>query len=122
MTKIVLWVDDLDAAEQFYKLLLTAESSDKSAGFVRVYSSDNEVLLHLVPQEYRESNSGAVQIRENAAMKPVFSVNNIDATRARVADLAGTVFGPETEKGYAGFTYCDGYDTEGNVFQLSEKR
>lgn len=122
MTKIVLWVDDIDAAELFYKLLLNAESSDKSAGFVRVHSSENEVLLHLVPEQYRASKSATLQVRENAAIKPVFSVNKIDASRANIAGLDGTVFGPESEQSYADVTYCDGFDTEGNVFQLSEKR
>lgn len=122
MTKIVLWVDDLDSAEQFYKCLLSAESTDKSSSFVRVFTADNEVLLHLVPEEYRDNKNGLAQVRESAAMKPIFSVNNIDVARVSVAGLAGTVFGSETEQSYTGVTYCDGYDTEGNVFQLSEKR
>lgn len=122
MTKVVLWVDELESAEQFYKLLLSADSTDKSEAFVRVYSAENEVLLHLVPEEHRERKSDLVQVRENAAMKPVFSVINIGLARASVSDQAGKVFGPETEQTYAGVAYCDGYDTEGNVFQLSEKR
>ena len=121
MTSIVLWVENLAAAKTFYQELLSASILDDSATFVRVASPANEVLLHLVPEQYREGIATPPVIRELASMKPIFSVTSIAQSRAAVADLAGEVYSADTEQVYAGSRYCDGFDTEGNVFQVAER-
>lgn len=121
MTSIVLWVEDLALAKTFYRELLAAEILDDSATFVRVASETNEVLLHLVPEQYREGVSSPVQVREEATIKPIFSVASIASARQAVAELTGRVNDPDTEQIYAGSRYCDGFDTEGNVFQVAER-
>jgi predicted enzyme related to lactoylglutathione lyase len=121
MTSIVLWVENLAAAKTFYQELLSASILDDSATFVRVASPANEVLLHLVPEQYREGIATPPDIRELASMKPIFSVASIAQSRAAVADLAGEVYSADTEQVYAGSRYCDGFDTEGNVFQVAER-
>lgn len=120
MTSIVLWVENLASAKTFYQELLSASVIDDSATFVRVASSANEVLLHLVPEQYREGIATPPGIREQATIKPIFSVASIAQSRAAVADLAGQVYSADTEQVYAGLRYCDGFDTEGNVFQVAE--
>ena len=120
MTSIVLWVENLASAKPFYQELLSASVIDDSATFVRVASSANEVLLHLVPEQYREGIATPPGIREQATIKPIFSVASIAQSRAAVADLAGQVYSADTEQVYAGLRYCDGFDTEGNVFQVAE--
>lgn len=120
MTSIVLWVENLAAAKSFYQELLSASVLDDSATFVRVASPANEVLLHLVPQKYREGIATPPEVRELASMKPIFPVASIAEARMAVADLAGQVYSADTEQVYAGSRYCDGFDTEGNVFQVAE--
>lgn len=120
MTSIVLWVENLDTAKSFYQRLLSAELVDDTPTFVRVASSTNEVLLHLVPEQYREGISAPPELRETAAIKPIFRVASIEQARTSVAALAGRVYSAETEQVYAGMRYCDGFDIEGNVFQLAE--
>lgn len=120
MTSIVLWVENLAAAKTFYQELLSAEVLDDSPTFVRVASTANEVLLHLVPEQYREGIASPPDIREQATIKPIFSVASIAQARSAVADLAGQVHSSGTEQIYAGSRYCDGFDTEGNVFQVAE--
>jgi predicted enzyme related to lactoylglutathione lyase len=120
VTSIVLWVENLAAAKTFYQELLSASVLDDSATFVRVASPANEVLLHLVPEQYREGIATPPDIREQATIKPIFSVASIAQSRAAVADLAGQVYLADSEQGYAGSRYCDGFDTEGNVFQVAE--
>lgn len=121
MTSIVLWVEDLASAKTFYRELLAAKILDDSATFVRVASEINEVLLHLVPEQYREGVSSPVQVREEATIKPIFSVASIASARQAVAELTGRVNDPDTEQSYADSRYCDGFDTEGNVFQVAER-
>lgn len=120
MTSVVLWVENLAAAKTFYQQLLSAEVVDDSPTFIRVVSPANEVLLHLVPEQYREGIATPPDIREQVSIKPIFSVASIARARTAVAALAGDVYTRETEKIYAGSRYCDGHDTEGNVFQLAE--
>ena len=122
VTSIVLWVENLAAAKTFYQELLSASVLDDSATFVRVASPANEVLLHLVPEQYREGIATPPDIREQATIKPIFSVASIAQSRTAVADLAGQVYSADTEQLYAGSRYCDGFDTEGNVFQVAETK
>ncbi len=121
LTSIVLWVEDLASAKTFYRELLAAKILDDSATFVRVASEINEVLLHLVPEQYREGVASPVQVREEATIKPIFSVASIASARQAVAELTGRVNDPDTEQIYADSRYCDGFDTEGNVFQVAER-
>jgi predicted enzyme related to lactoylglutathione lyase len=120
MTSIVLWVENLAAAKTFYQELLSASVLDDSATFVRVASEANEVLLHLVPEQYREGIATPPDIRELASMKPIFSVVSIAKSRTAVSSLGGQVYSADSEQVYAGSRYCDGFDTEGNVFQVAE--
>ena len=120
MTSIVLWVEDLSIAKDFYQKLLSAEIPDDSATFVRVASKDNEVLLHLVPEQYREGISLPPRLREDAVIKPIFVVPSVNEARAAVAGLSGQVNSADTEQVYAQSRYCDGFDPEGNMFQVSE--
>lgn len=121
LTSIVLWVEDLASAKTFYRELLAAKILDDSATFVRVASEINEVLLHIVPEQYREGVASPVQVREEATIKPIFSVASIASARQAVAELTGRVNDPDTEQIYADSRYCDGFDTEGNVFQVAER-
>jgi predicted enzyme related to lactoylglutathione lyase len=120
LTSIVLWVEDLPSAKTFYRELLNAQILDDSATFVRVASKSNEVLLHLVPEQYREGISSPVAVREEASIKPIFSVTSIESARHAVSELTGQVNDSDTEQTYGESRYCDGYDTEGNVFQVCE--
>jgi catechol-2,3-dioxygenase len=120
LTSIVLWVEDLSIAKDFYQKLLSAEILDESATFVRVASKHNEVLLHLVPEQYREGVSVPPRLREDVMIKPIFVVPSVNEARAAVAGLSGQVNSADTEQVYAQSRYCDGFDPEGNVFQVSE--
>ena len=120
MTSIVLWVEDLSIAKDFYQKLLSAEILDDSATFVRVASKHNEVLLHLVPEQYREGVAVPPRLREDAVIKPIFVVSSVNEARAAVAGFSGQVNSADTEHVYAQSRYCDGFDPEGNVFQVSE--
>ena len=120
MTTIVLWAENLQDSAHFYSALLSATLLDESSEFVRVHSSRNEILLHAVPMEYREGVAVPPVVRSNAVAKPVYQVKSIALARESVQGLAGQVFGAETEQTYGESRYCDGFDPEGNVFQLAE--
>jgi predicted enzyme related to lactoylglutathione lyase len=120
VTTVVLWAEQLEVSADFYAALLSAEKSDQSADFVRISSEENQILLHAVPSEYREGVSVPPTIREEAVMKPVYQVKSIASAREAVQALAGQVFASDREQSYGTAKYCDGFDPEGNVFQLAE--
>ncbi len=119
MSKIVLWVSDLDEANHFYSALFGVKAAEANGDFHVVKSDVNEVFLHLLPIQFRElpSGSGSVVVREEAAIKPIFSVVNIEEARNRVKNL-GAIF-PSDISEYEGIQYLDCVDPEGNVIQLS---
>lgn len=121
MTTIVLWVEDLPLASNFYCNLLAADAVDVSNEFVRVTSAQNEVLLHAVPEKYRVGLPDVARAREEAVIKPVFSIDSIDRARQAVVENGGVVYGVDKENRYGSTTYCDGFDPEGNVFQLAQR-
>ena len=120
MTTVVLWAEELKTAANFYAALLSAELSDESSDFVRVSSDQNQILLHAVPNEYRAGAAAPPVLREDAVIKPVYQVASIAAARDAVSGMAGRVLSVDREQSYGATRYCDGFDTEGNVFQLAE--
>jgi len=120
MSRIVLWVSDLNHQAEFYAALLAAPISSGGPEFTEVSDDQNSVLIHLLPEQYRASiNAGEIaEVREEAAIKPVFTVSDIEAARLRV-EKHSVRFGSEKNI-YGDIAYLDCIDPEGNVIQLSQ--
>lgn len=121
MTKIVLWVSDLDAQTAFYCALLGIEVGVRSDGFVELNSKDNSVLLHELPIEYRAALPLVAQLaaQTDVAIKPVFQVADVEAARKLVAGSLATF--ADIVVTYGNSTYLDVVDPEGNVIQIEQK-
>lgn len=120
MTKIALWVSDMDAQIHFYSRLFDVTAPMPAGGFASVANDENAVLLHQLPSEYAAEVPLESQLPQQSevAIKPVFRVDSIDVAIARVAASFAT-FTDETAI-HGGFTYVDGCDPEGNVIQLEQ--
>jgi catechol 2,3-dioxygenase-like lactoylglutathione lyase family enzyme len=121
MSKIVLWVSDMDAQAAFYSRLLGLEQVIREPGFAELSSEPNSVLLHELPEKYRGTVPLTAQLtaQQEVVIKPVFVVTDIAAARKSINDTFGTVQG--SEKTYGVFTYLDVVDPEGNVIQLEQR-
>jgi hypothetical protein len=64
--------------------------------------------------------TGPIHVREDSYVKVCLPVENLASARVRAAALNGELYPPEQEWEARGFRACDGYDPEGNVFQLRE--
>jgi predicted enzyme related to lactoylglutathione lyase len=115
MSEVVLWVDDLAGASAFYSSLLKLQLKVDAPGYRQLASADNLMHLHEVPPEYR-SDSGEYATREDAAIKPVFVVESIEAAKTAVADVLRV--GKSFE--HDGAVMLDVIDPEGNVIQLKQ--
>ncbi|MFM8926953.1 MAG: VOC family protein [Rhodoluna sp.] len=113
MTTIVLWVSDLKKSADYYKGLFGAESYYLTDGFASVKGSGNEVLLHLVPEQYR----GDVSVGEENPIKPVFRIISLELARD-VAAKHGCSFVAEAME-HNGVKYLDGKDPDGHVIQVA---
>ena len=68
MTTIVLWVSNLERSVKFYSAIFEDKHPYLAEDFASVEGNGNEVLLHLLAEQYRsEPTSG-----EDNPIKPVF--------------------------------------------------
>lgn len=113
MSTIVLWVSNLERSANYYKDLFLAEAPYVTEGFASVKGLGNEVLLHLLPEEYRAEPSYG----ELNPIKPVFSVDDIQRARA-VALKHNCTFKTEVIQ-HGSVSYLDGTDPDGHVIQIA---
>lgn len=104
----VIWVSDLEESVDFYAKLFAAADSYISDGFASVKNGDNEVLLHLLPEEYRAEPS----LGEMNPIKPIFELDSIDAF--------SNLFRGEVVQ-YGDWRYADLVDPDGHVIQIRER-
>ena len=116
MSRIVLWVSDINHQAEFYSALLAAPISSSGPEFSEVSDGQNSVLIHLLPEQYRSESSEA---RDEVAIKPIFNVADIDAALSRIGKFTPRI-GAERNS-YGDITYQDCIDPEGNVIQLSQR-
>lgn len=121
MSKIVLWVSDLDAQVEFYSRLFDVTSPYRVDDFAEVSDGTNSVLLHRLPAEYRATVplTGQLTPQQEVAIKPVFTVGSIAAAQDRV-DVGFATFSSSSNS-HGAFTYRDAIDPEGNVIQLQQR-
>ena len=112
MSTIVLWVSDLNNTAAFYADLFETNSPYVTEGFASVAGNGNEVLLHLLPEQYRSEPS----IGEDNPIKPVFTVSSIQAAR-QVAAKHYCSFKEDVMQ-HGSRNYVDGVDPDGHVIQV----
>ena len=115
MTTVVLWVSDLNASVKFYQALFAAKTPYITDGFASVAGADNEVLLHLLPEQYRAEPS----IGADNPIKPVFEVYSIQDAQLAAGRSGGSISAEIAEHG--DWRYADGLDPDGHVIQVRER-
>lgn len=114
MTTVVLWVSDLDRSISFYSALFEDNSPYRTEGFASVSGFGNEVLLHLLPEEYRSEPT----LGEDNPIKPVFDVQSLDKARLAAGRSGGRIKSEIME--HNNWSYADGNDPDGNIIQVRE--
>jgi catechol 2,3-dioxygenase-like lactoylglutathione lyase family enzyme len=100
-----LWVADLARSVAFYAELFQSNESYVSEGFASVKGGGNEVLLHLLPEEYRDAPS----LGEENPIKPVFKVSSIQSFTTL---LRGEIAQHDN------WAYADLADPDGHIIQI----
>lgn len=118
----VLFCSDVAKLTRFYEAVaaMTRVSGDASHTVLEV--AGFQLVVHGLRGEPGVSAGadGQVPIRQDSYVKVCLPVGSLAAARTRAVALGGQVYPPDKEWQARGFRACDGYDPEGNVFQLRE--
>ncbi len=79
-----------------------------------------DLVIHRIPNEPGTDSSNPPSVREDSYIKVCLPVESIEASRGQASLYGGHVKDRAFEWEARGFRACDGYDPEGNVFQLRE--
>jgi predicted enzyme related to lactoylglutathione lyase len=118
----VLYAKDLDRLVEFYSSVAGIEPQSIEKGFAILGSRPSQFVILRAPKHIADTIVIATppEPRKDAPLKLVFGVDDIAHARDRAAELGGAMNAAEREWEFEGAKVCDGYDPEGNVFQLRQ--
>ena len=117
---LVIYAKAYKKLADFYSAMLPLNVVEQDDEFVLMASDSVELVILQAPTSITKTitMSNPPAPRENVAIKPVFFIDSIQAAREFVHDYGGFVNHPNKEWMFRGYRVCDGYDPEGNIFQL----
>jgi len=118
----VIYAKDLSRVTAFYREVAVLPVTHSEIDYAILESETFQRVVHAIPAGIAASIDVASppMRREDAAVKLIFPVPSIDASRALAALHGGALNPPEREWQFRGRRICDGHDPEGNVIQLRE--
>jgi predicted enzyme related to lactoylglutathione lyase len=118
----VLYAKNLDRVVEFYSSVAGIEPQSIEKGFAILGAGPSQFIIVRVPKRIADTIDIATppEPREGTPLKLVFGVEDIAHARDRAAELGGAINAAQREWEFEGAKVCDGYDPEGNVFQLRQ--
>ncbi|WP_313951602.1 glyoxalase/bleomycin resistance/dioxygenase family protein [Accumulibacter sp.] len=118
----LIYAKDLERLSHFYQTLLSMQVLCADREHHVIESADIQLVIHAIPPRIAARFSIATPPvpREEQSLKLFFTVPSLSGAETVAASLGGALFGQE----YAGpgFKVRNGYDPEGNIFQVRENR
>jgi hypothetical protein len=120
----VLFTVRMNPLAHFYEQVVGMEIIRTAADHIVLEIGAFRLTVHQIPQEYAKNIviTSPPAIRENGSTKLSFRVESISHSRQIAAEMGGLVYGPDREWSNDERTVCDGYDSDGNVFQVCQAR
>ncbi|MGD9793266.1 MAG: VOC family protein [Acidimicrobiia bacterium] len=118
--RAVIYAKHLNRMVAFYAGVVGLEEITRADDHVVLARGDQRLVIVEIPAFIAATFEvgDPPQRREDAAIKPVFAVDDLAAARATALRLGGAIDGPELEWSFDGARVRDGHDPEGNVIQL----
>lgn len=118
----MVFVNDVPRVTAFYRDLIQMTLSTGDSKHSVLELRGFELVIHKLSNEppVERVQAGRARAREDSYIKICLPVLNIAAARKIAKSLGGHVKDPQFEWEARGFRACDGYDPEGNVFQVRE--
>ena len=120
----VLFTVRLMPLAHFYEQVVRMHIVKTASDHVVLEIGTFRLTVHQIPEQYAKNIAitSPPAVRDSGATKLSFRVDSISGSRPAAAKLGGLVYGPEREWSSDEITACDGYDPDGNVFQLVQER
>ena len=117
-----LYAKDAGRLAGFYAEVLGLERAEEGASFVVLASEGVELAIVQVPPAIAETILVAdpPEVREDLPIKLSVLVDDAEAVRPVVVRAGGGLAAPEAAWAWRGHLHVDGWDPEGNVFQLRQ--
>lgn len=112
---------DVPRLARFYSVVASMAVLHEDDAHVVLETEGFQLVIHALRGEPDPSGTtGGPAIREDSYIKVCLPVERIAAARNLAQSLGGGLQPPEREWEARGFRACDGFDPEGNVFQLRQ--
>ena len=120
----VLFTVNLQRLAHFYEQVVGMHVVKTASDHVVLEIGSFRLTVHQIPEQYAKDIviTSPPAVRESGSTKLSFRVDSISRSRQEAAKLGGLVYGPEREWRNDEATTCDGYDSDGNVFQLFQMK
>ena len=117
-----VYAKDAGRLAAFYAEAVGLDRIEHGAGFVLLASSGIELAIVQAPPAVAEAIVVAEPpvVREDTPVKLSFLVDDVEAVRPVVARLGGGLAAPDAAWSWRRQLHLDGWDPEGNVFQLRQ--
>jgi predicted enzyme related to lactoylglutathione lyase len=116
----VLFTINLHSLAHFYERVAGMRVLRTEDDHIGLGTGSFRLTIHQIQARHARGITVATPpvVREGGALKLALPVKEIAQAREAAAQLGGAVYSPDKEWSYEGSTICDGYDPDGNVFQL----
>ena len=120
----VLFTVRMKPLAHFYEKVVGMKTLRTASDHVVLAIGNFHLTVHQIPEQYAKSIviTSPPDIRESGVTKLSFRVESISRSRQTAAEMGGLVYGPDREWSAEERTICDGYDSDGNVFQVFQVR
>jgi predicted enzyme related to lactoylglutathione lyase len=119
---VVIFAKSVAMLANFYRQVAEMTTAHEDKDHIVLDQEHFQVVIHGIPKNIaaRINITEPPQVREETPLKLCLPVSSIEHARLKSAELGGRV-GPKSKEWAArGFRACDGFDPEGNVFQVRE--
>ena len=118
----VIFAKNVAELAAFYEAVFSLSRKHSEPEKVVLESTAIMLVIHGIPDEIAANIviTQPPQLRANTALKLFLPVTSFAAARAVAAAAGGAVKDEAYAWSAANFRACDGYDPEGNVFQVRE--
>ncbi len=118
----VVFAKDVARVAGFYQQVAGLTEVLRDKDHVVLDDAGYQLVIHGIPKKIAAGIqiTSPPRVREGTPIKVCLPVLSIEQARQHAAALGGQVGAKSREWEARGFRACDGYDPEGNVFQLRE--
>jgi predicted enzyme related to lactoylglutathione lyase len=118
----VVFAKDIETMARFYRETVEMTEVHRDKDHIVLDEDGFQLVIHGIPEQIAATIAitQPPALRDETPLKICLPVSSIEFARSKAAELGGHIGTKTQEWAARGFRACDGYDPEGNVFQVRE--